>query len=179
MARLTNLSRLPRAARGAVVAVALALVAAAPAAAAQPTRTVFDLNPFVRPAGAGCAFAVAGQPSGGFIAETDFSDGSVLLSVRARGAYVNVDTGARLLDVDSYRDLSRYDPVTGIVVGVESGQSTWYFLPGEVGPFGVVQYPGAYYHFIGTVSYTYDTNANRSTQFAYTGTITDICAALS
>ena len=173
------MNKLARTAPGAAVALALALLWAAPAAAAQPTRTVFDLSPFVRPAGTACAFAVAGEPSGGFVAETDFSDGSVLLSVRARGAYVNVDTGTRFSTLDTYRDLSRFDPVTGIVVGVESGQGTWYFLSGEVGPFGVVQYPGAYYHFIGTVSYTYDTNANRSTRFAYTGTITDICAALS
>jgi hypothetical protein len=86
--RPLTLTRLPRTARGAIVAVALALFVAAPTAAAQPTRTVSALHPFVDPAGTACAFDVAGEPTGGFIAETDFSDGAVQFSMRARGAYV-------------------------------------------------------------------------------------------
>ena len=98
---------LTRAARGAAIALALGLVVAAPAAAAQPTRNMRPLHGgFVYPAGQACAFDVAGQPnakptaeaafqSGGFVVETDFSDGLVTYSVRARGAYVNVETGAR------------------------------------------------------------------------------------
>ena len=182
---------LTRSARGAMIAVALALVSAAPAAAAQPTRTVRPLSGgFVLPAGTACAFDVAGEPrtaptpraafqSGGFNAKTVFSDGSVQLSVRARGAYVNLETGARLPTLDTYRDLSRFDPATGIQVGVESGETTWSFLPGDVGPYGLVGSDGALYHFVGTVSYTFDTNANHSTQFAYSGRVTDVCAALS
>ena len=177
--QLLTVTRPPRTARGAVVALVLALVVAAPAAAAQPTRTVYPLDPFTLPAGTACAFDVEGEPTGGFIAETDFSDGTVQLSVRARGAYVNTATGVRFPTLDTFRDISRFDDATGSIVGVENGGTTWYFLPGEVGPFGVVQYPGALYHFVGTVSYTYDTNANRSARFAYTGTVTDVCAALS
>jgi hypothetical protein len=174
-----TLARLTRSARGAVIALVLALLVAAPAAAAQPTRTVHGLSGFVYPAGTACAFDVAAEPTGGFIARTTFSDGSVLRSVRARGAYVNVDTGARFPTLDTFRDFSRFNPATGIQAGVESGQMTWSFLPGDVGPFGVVGGNGALYHFVGTVSYTWDTNINHSTQFAYTGTVTDVCAALS
>ena len=85
----------------------------------------------------------------------------------------------RFPTLDTYRDVSRFDDVTGMVVGVESGETTWSFLPGDQGPFGVVGSNGALYHFHGTVSYTFDTNTNHSTQFAYSGTVTDICAALS
>lgn len=176
------MSRHSRTARGAAIssiALALALVAAAPAAAAQPTRTVFDLSPFVIPAGTACAFDVEGEPSGGFIAKTVFSDGRVQHSVRARGAYVNLATGVRFPTLDTYRDLSRIDPATGNLVGVENGETTWGFFPGDVGPFGVVQYPGALYHFVGTVSYTDTLPDYHTIRFSYTGTVTDVCAALS
>ena len=43
----------------------------------------------------------------------------------------------------------------------------------------VVGSDGALYHFVGTVSYTFDTNANHSTRFAYSGRVADVCAALS
>jgi hypothetical protein len=175
------MSRLSRTARGAVIALALALVAAAPAAAAQPTRTVNELDGFVIPAGEACEFAVEGQPSRvGFAAKTVFSDGTVQLSVRSVGQYVNVETGATFPTEDTYRDLSRFDDATGILVGVENGETTWSFLPGDVGPFGVVtSSTGVLYHFVGSVSYTFDTNTNHTTQFAYSGTVTDVCAALS
>ena len=182
---------LTRSARGAMIAVVLVLMSAAPAAAAQPTRTARPLSGgFVLPAGMACAFDVAGEPrtaptsraayqSGGFRAQTTFSDGTVQLSVRARGAYVNLETGARFPTLDTFRDLSRLDDVTGIIVGVESGGMTWSFLPGDQGPYGVVGSNGALYHFTGTVSYTFDTNTNHSTKFAYSGAVTDVCAALS
>jgi hypothetical protein len=173
------LARLTRSARGAVIALVLALLWAAPAAAAQPTRVVHALGSFVYPAGTACAFDVAGEPTGGFIAVTTFSDGTVQRSVRARGAYVNLETGARFPTQDTFRDLSRFDDATGILLGTQNGEGTWSFLPGDVGPFGVVGGTGALYHFVGTVSYTFDTNTNHSTHFAYTGTVTDVCALLS
>lgn len=175
------MNKLRRTARTAAFALALVVISAAPASAATPpTRTVSGLSDFVHAAGSGCAFDVAGEPDGGFVAETDFSDGSVLLSVRARGAYVNLETNARYQTLDTYRDFGRYDPATGIQVGVEAGQMTWNFLTGDIGPYGLVTNPdGAYYHFIGTVSYTFDANTGHSTAFAFTGTVEDVCAALS
>jgi hypothetical protein len=173
------MARLTRSARGAVIALVFALLWAAPAAAARPTRVVHDLQSFVYAAGTACPFDVEGEPTGGFIARTTFSDGTVQVSVRARGAYVNVATGDSFPTPDTFRDRSRFDEATGIVVGVENGETTWSFLPGDVGPFGVVGGDGALYHFVGTVWYTFDTNTNHATQFAYTGIVTDVCAALS
>jgi hypothetical protein len=180
-----------RAARGAVIALGLALVASAPAAASEPTRTARALRGgFVDPAGTACAFDVAGEPNakppsasafqaGGFVAETDFSDGTVAYSVRARGAYVNLETGARFETLDSYTERDRFDAVTGLIVGGTTGSTTFYFLPGDHGPFGLVEYPGALYHIDGTASYTIDANTFATYEFAYSGSITDVCAALS
>ncbi len=176
---------LTRSARGAMIAVVLALVWAAPAAAAQPTRTVRPLQgEFVLPAGMACAFDVAGEPSAvsirnGFVAETAFRDGTVLHFVRAKGAYLNIATGARYLTEDTYRDLSTYDANTNLQVGVETGQTTWSFLPGDIGPYGVVGSDGALYHFIGSVSYTWNNNTFHITAFSYTGSVEDVCAAIS
>jgi hypothetical protein len=176
--RLMIPARLIRAARGAVIAIALAVMVATPAAAAGPTRVVHGLSGFTYPAGAACSFDVGGDPTGGFVATTTFSDGTVLRSVRARGAYVNLETGARYPTLDSYRDRSYFDPATGIQVGVESGKTTWSFLPGDVGPFGIVQV-AALYHFDGSLSYVWDDNVGHTTLFAHKGKITDVCAALS
>lgn len=171
--------RLARSARGAVIAVVLALVVAAPAAAAQPTRTVYGLDSFLLPAGTACAFDVEGEPSWGFIAQTILTDGTVINSVRAHGAYINLATGASFPTDDTSRVIHRFDPATGIDVVLVDGQNTWNFLPGDVGPFGVAGSNGALYHFAGVVSFTWDSVANRVTQFAYTGKVTDVCAALS
>ncbi|HZM72147.1 MAG TPA: hypothetical protein VFC71_02115 [Candidatus Polarisedimenticolia bacterium] len=174
-ARLTT-----RSAGGAVIALLLALVVTSPAAAAQPTRTVHDLSSFTIPAGSGCAFDVEGQPSWGFVAKTDFGDGRVQYSVRAHGAYVNLETGARFATADTSLVVDQFDPATGIDVVYLSGQNSYSFVPGDVGPFGVVTTSdGAFYHIDGSVSFTFDTNTGHTTQFAYSGSVTDICAALS
>ena len=185
MAKPTIVSRLRSATRGAVIALTLVLLAAAPAAAAEPSRSVRSLSGgFTLPAGTACAFDVAGEPStvsirNGFIADTAFSDGTVLHFVRAKGAYVNLVTGARYPTEDTFRDLSTYDANTKLQIGVETGETTWSFLPGDIGPYGVVGSDGALYHFIGSVSYTWDNNTFHTTEFSYTGTVEDVCAALS
>jgi hypothetical protein len=171
--------RLTRTARGAVIAVVLAVVWAAPVAAAQPTRVVNrDLHGFVFPAGTACAFDVEGQPSSGFFAKTFFSDGREMHSAHVNGAYVNMATGARFETQDIFTEIDRFDPVTGILVGVNNGETTISFLPTDRSPFGVGS-NGALYHFVGMVQYTYDTNINVFSVLAYSGSVTDVCAALS
>src|SRR3954465_5778345 len=103
--RRTDVNKLTRAAPGAIIALALALLAAAPAAAAQPTRTVYELHYpyFTIQAGNGCPCAVEGPPAWGFQASAEFSDGSVQWSVRAHGAYVNPANGDRYWVEDNWR----------------------------------------------------------------------------
>jgi hypothetical protein len=172
-------AKLSRTARGAVIAMGLALLVAAPAAAAQPTRTVTGLSTRVLPAGTACAFDVEGQPSSGFRTSTTFSDGREMHFVHATGAYVNLATGARFETRDIFTEIDWFDPATGILTGLNDGQTTSSFSPGDMGPFGVVGSNGALYHFVGTIHYTYDTNTNVFNVLSYSGTVTDVCAALS
>jgi hypothetical protein len=180
------MKKLIRTAPGAALALVLAFAAAAPTAAAQPTKTVHrgGGGDFTLPAGTACAFDVAGEPDNvtdlhGFGMRWGFSDGTVVHFIRAKGAYVNLETDAQYPTEDTFRDVSTFDPDTNILVGLETGQSTWSFLPGDIGPFGVVGENGALYHFIGTLSYTYDLNAFQVLQFSFSGSVEDVCAALS
>jgi hypothetical protein len=178
--RLLTLARLTRSARGAVIAVVLALLWAAPAAAAQPTRTVFHhLSPWVLPAGTACAFDVTAVQVSGFAAKTIFSDGAQVITKDATALFTNEQSGASVVLRLVYRDIERFDPATGVITGSSTGQSPANFVPGDLGPFGVVASPGALLNFVGTVQYTYDTNTNVFSVPAYSGTVTDVCAALS
>jgi hypothetical protein len=169
---------LARTARGAVVALASALLAAAPVAAAQPTRTVYGLSAFTIQADNACPFAVDGQPSSGFSAYTEFSDGRLMGSVHAKGDYVNVATGARYPTLDNFHFVQRYDANTGNTYVVLEGQAADSFLPGDTGPFGTVGDHGAFYDFVGRITFTID-SGGATTHFSWTGTATDICAAIS
>src|SRR5262245_58200383 len=161
----------------------MALVAAAPVAAAapRPIRTVHELHwdGFTIPAGQACTFDVKGLPSRGFNAVTEFPDGRVQHSVRAHGAYINVETGATYPTADNFRLLERFDDVNSLDVGTLSGMAAWSFLPGDVGPYGNILDEAAFYDFVGTIRFTYDTNTWLLLDFRFNGTITDICAALS
>jgi hypothetical protein len=179
------MARLTRAARGAVIALAIAGVAAAPASAATPPaavatpiRVVYELHPFVIPAGSACSFDVAGRPDWGFTARTYFPDGLIQSSVRAHGAYVNVATGATFPTADNFRAVDDIDPVTGIDTVVANGELTDSFLPGDDGPFGLVT-QASFYKFVGTIWFKYNLNTGQQTDFRYVGTVEDVCAALS
>jgi hypothetical protein len=170
--------RLTRTARGAVIAVVLALLVAAPAAAAQPTRAVYGLHGFTIPADMACPFDVEGQPSSGFSAYTAFSDGRLMGSVHAKGDYVNTETGARYPTLDNFSFVQWSDPTNGSIHVVLEGQAADSFLPGDTGPFGTVGSHGAFYDFVGRITFTIDASG-ATTQFSWVGTATNICAALT
>jgi hypothetical protein len=178
-------NKLARTAPGALAALLLVVGSAAPVAAGQPTHIHHGgYTSFPLPAGTACAFDVEGHPDNvsmlhGIGIRWDRSDGSVVHFTRAKGAYVNMETGAQYPTEDTYRDVSTLDPGTNILVGDESGQTTWSFLPGDEGPFGVIGENGGLYHFIGTLSYTYDLNDFQVLQFSFTGSVEDVCAAIS
>jgi hypothetical protein len=172
---------LTRAARGAAIALVFALLLAAPAAAAAPTpvRTVSGLSPFTIPAGQACTFDVEGQPDRGFSAKTVFPNGLVFHSVRAHGAYVNAETGARYESADNFFVIDNIDPVSGLDYVTLDGMAADSFLPGDTGPFGIVGPDPAFYDFVGRITFTYNLNTGQTTDLTWRGTVTDICAALS
>lgn len=180
---MNRLTRTASVAAGVVALIPLAVapVAAAtpPAAVATPIRVVHsNLTGFVLPAGTACSFAVAGDPDWGFSAHTYFPDGLVRSSVRAHGAYVNVETGARYPTADNFYVVDDVDPSTNIDHVFLAGMAASSFLPGDDGPFGLVT-EASFYDFVGTITFDYNLNTGQQTNFSYRGTVTDICAALS
>ena len=173
-------TRVPRAARGAAIAVALTLAVAAPtAAAATPTRIVHSLHAFVMAAGQACTFPVAGVPTSGFTAVISFPDGREKRSIHAQGYYENLDTGKRYWVNDTWSELDQYDPTTNILVITTSGLGDYLFWPGDASPFGGVMTGPGFYRIAGTAVNTVDFNVNQTTAFTWSGQIIDLCAALS
>jgi len=175
------MSRLPRPARGAVIAVALALIYAAPAAAkTPPTRTVSYPQGWFAPAGQACTFDIRGVPTSGFEATTVFDDSHWIRSVRVKGYYENLVTHKTYWVNDTWTELDVYDATTNILTITGNGQIDVPFWPGDTGPFGDVVTTAAYYRFAGTTVNVVDFNGvPRTADFTWSGRITDICAALS
>ena len=174
------MNKLTRSASGAVVALVLALAAAGPAAAAAPIKDTFHtLSGFTIPAGTACPFDVDGSPDFGFSQRWKYGDGSIKGAFHAHGAYVNDETGARYETLDNFAFSQWVDPITGLTHVVLQGQGADSFLPGDVGPFGIVGENGAFYDFVGRITFTIDTVTGHVSQFSWAGTATDICEALS
>lgn len=172
--------RLTRTARGAVIAVTLAIIVAAPAAAAQPARTVVVAGPFTHyPAGTGCDFDVTVyRPRGGWTAITDFTDGreAVVNHVIER-TITNDATGATFVEVSSSHEVDRFED--GMIRGTISGQFILQFAPGDVGPDGGVLDHLLALYIQGKATYVIDGTTFATLAIDIEGTVTDICAALS
>jgi len=172
--------RLSRPARGAIIALVLALAVGAPAAAAQPTRTVLHPTGGLHPAGQGCAFDISFVDApGARITVTDFSDGTEATDVHAIATLTNVSTGATFVHKAFFHDINSFDATNGVYRGMTNGQSVFWFYPGDVSPYGIVGADGLALRIEGTIWYAWDANANAITQFAFSGTVTNVCALLS
>ena len=149
--------------------------------AAKPTRTLVEFSdPWVFPAGLGCAFDVGAVPSDGARgAITDFGDGVTATVGHGNGTFTNLDTGASYFQMSRYRAIETYDPVTNDVVIQLSGRVWFNLYPGDQGPFGLVDEPGALLSIQGQVAYTFDLDTELVTSFSLDGQATDICALLS
>lgn len=171
---------LARTARGAIIALVVAAIWAAPAAAAKPVKDTFHtLSGFTLDADTACPFDVDGSPDFGFSQRWKLSNGAVKGAFHAHGAYVNDETGARYPTLDNFSFIQWVDPTSGLTHVILQGQAADSFLPGDVGPFGTVGEHGAFYDFVGRVTFTIDLDTGHVSQFSWTGTATDICAALS
>lgn len=172
--------RLTQSAGGAVIATVLAVLWAAPAAAAQPTRTVFYPTSGLHSAGQGCAFDISYVDApGSRISVTDFSDGREAANFHAVATLTNDDTGAIFVHKAFFHDVSWFDAADGVYRDVTNGQVVVWLYPGDVGPYGLVGADGLAVRIEGTVWSAWDPNANAVTEFAYQGTLTNVCALLS
>ena len=165
-----------------LVTVAAALIWAAPVAAAPPTRTVFDQGgaTVVIPAGFGCAFDVHAEVlPGSRIAVTEFADGRVAYLENADAILANGDTGATFYHRARFSGVDVYDPDTNLVTSTINGQVNIWLAPGDEGPFGTVEEPGAFYRYVGVARYTWDATTFVVTEFDFDGTATDVCGLLS
>jgi hypothetical protein len=162
------------------VALALALIVAAPAAAAQPTRTLIVAGPSTHfPAGEGCEFDVTVyRPKGGWTAITDFSDGrEAIVNHAVERTITNDATGATFVEVSSSHEVDRFEG--DLIIGTISGSFILQFYPGDVGPDGVVRdHVGALYVH-GRSTYVVDGTTGATLAITVVGTTTDICAAIS
>ena len=182
MTRHRNLVRLSRRAPSFGLAVVLALIVAAPAAAAQPTRTVNHITDLVQhfPAGDGCPFDVTVHKTpGARVTVTDFSDGREVVEAHSMHRSITNDTtGITFVENIESRDVEWIDPATGLIQGETSGQFIDTFWPGDVGPYGVVG-QNVSYAIIGSQTYTLDPNTFATLAVSIKGTITNICATIS
>jgi hypothetical protein len=172
----------PRTAVGVAVAVIVAVVAvvAVPSAmAAKPIRTVFTPEPFTFLAGEGCAFDVTAVPDeDARVVRTEFDDGRVMTQGHVNATLTNLETGASIVTRSRDRIVDTPGPVANEVSVEISGQLNFSFLPGDVGPFGLVGEPGLLLHMAGHHRFTV-ADTGRIVDYSFSGRTTDICALLS
>ena len=162
------------------IVAALALFVVPTGLAAKPTRTVFEPQPFVIPAGLGCSFDVEARPGDGARAAlTEFSDGRTVLHGHATSTLTNLETGATFAQRTRAKVTDTFDPEANEIVEEISGRIFIGFFPGDQGPSGLVEEPGAVLSVIGHQRLTYDADTFVITSYSLNGKATDICAQLS
>ena len=73
-----------------------------------------------------------------------------------------------------------FKPVSESETAIEpSGHNIVYLFPGDEGPSGTVEEPGALYLFKGRVSEILDLEANLITFFMWGGRLTELCSLVS
>ena len=165
---------------GFVIVGALALVAVPTALAAKPIRTVLEQPPpSVIPAGQGCSFDVGEQAGEGMTTLTEFSDGRTVIHVNADPILTNLETGDTFVQRARAKVTDTVDAQANEIVEEISGQVFVSFLPGDQGPSGVVEEPGALLSIIGHQRLTFDADTFVLTSYSLNGKATDICAQLS
>jgi hypothetical protein len=150
------------------------------ASASPPTRYHLPAEPLELTAGLGCSFPVSGTPDdkAGYRV-TEFSDGRTLFVGRGNPTMTNVETGQTIQPSFHLSRLQTAGAVAGTVELDTRGSFFFVFFPGDVGPNGRVEAPGALLEMTGRAVATYDLSAGLFTAFSFDGKITDLCAALA
>jgi hypothetical protein len=158
--------RLVRPFRLAMVLAVGITVLATPAASAD--------HSLVMPAGEGCSFDVLAQAD--HLPEPARDRNPVGFG---NITFTNLDTGTTYLQRSRHIPTEIFDPETNTLWIAEKGRIFIQFLPGDQGPNGVVDEPGALLAFSGSIQLTWDLDTNFYTEFSYEGTFIDLCAKLA
>jgi len=164
-----------------VLVLAVLGLAAIPAAgAAKPIREFFAAEPTLLAAGSGCPFAVELRPTseGATSTRTEFSDGTVVIKSNMRQTVTNLESGASLEVKDAGIVRETYDAAANDLHIEFSGQTIFYFFPGDQGPFGEVGEHGGLYRVVGHVTETWDLDQDLITSFSFQGQATELCSQL-
>jgi len=167
---------------GGLVSVALAALALAGgtgALAAKPDKGPFEAEPLVLPAGLACEFDVQFSPEpGSTFSQKEFSDGRFVVTGSGQDRVTNLENGRSIVLHTSGQ--AAFKPLSESETRIElSGHNIIYLFPGDEGPFGTVDEPGALYFFKGRVSEILDLEANVITSFESSGHGTELCSLLS
>jgi hypothetical protein len=165
---------------GALVAL-VALIAVPVALGAKPTKTVVTAEGFFIPAGFGCSFDVEEQVAEGTtFTVTEFTDGRTVTHGNSNPVLVNLETGDSFQQKTRAKVTETVDPATNELLVQISGRVFINLFPGDQGPFGEVQAPGAVLSVIGHQVFTVDLDTEVVTSYSLDGrVVADICAELS
>jgi hypothetical protein len=159
---------------------AVVLLIATPASADKPEREVVHPVPSDIPAGLGCAFGVGvAVDAKTRVTIKTFSDGRVTANGHGNITLTNLDSGQTYLQRSRYHSTEMYDAASNDVFVVISGRYLIQLFPGDQGPDGELDSPGALLGLTGHTEYTLDLDTGVVTHFTTTGDSTDVCAALS
>ena len=126
----------------------------------------------VIPAGWGCAFDVQlDVPDSAAGDHTAVGYGDITMT--------NLETGATYLQKSRHVSTEVLDEATNTLFDHEVGRIFIQFYPGDQGPYGVVEEPGALYAFACKLDITWDLDTDAYTAFTYSGLVIDLCAELS
>ena len=156
----------------------IALVAVPAGVGAKPDKIYGTATePFVVPAGLGCAFDFLVAPDG-FRKEKTFSDGTNVRQAQATVTMTNLEGPGSYIQYSDYKATDTFldaNTAQSVIIG-----KVWVqFYPGDQGPLGVVGANGGAYAFDGQVSLTLDLNTFLYTSISYKGPVVDLCAELA
>jgi hypothetical protein len=159
----------------------LTLAVAPVISAAKPERTVLGApDPFVLPAGSGCSFDVYIKPHDDLrIMDFTFHDGRSVRIEHGSATLTNPESGASFEHHPAFHSVDTFDASTNEIVDVTQGRVAFWFLPGDMGPDGLVSEPGLFRVFIGSIKDRSDADTGVITQFSFVGSFIDVCAQLA
>jgi hypothetical protein len=158
---------------------ALVTLAAPAALAAKPTKSILSFEDQFFPAGFGCSFDVLEEvEEGAEVTLTEFSDGRTQIHGHGIAHLINLETGTFIDRQAAATITDTFDPVTNEIHEEVSGRLFIVLFPGDQGPFGEVQAPGALLGMIGHWQLNFDLDSFLVTSFSLNGTATDLCEQL-